>query len=377
MAEGSAVVEVSPTTPAESSAGALGDYDFTDPGTSLFDSVQSSAPKPAEPETPTPETPPAEPPAEPAPDEAGEPAPAAQPEQAAAPAAPATNNQAAAAIAAPQISQQQIERAARLGWTPEILQGFTNPEEGLLRAENLALNFLMAGRQQAGQPQGATGQAAPQQPQRPAVPQQFNETEAREFFTQQGFDSTIVDRFVNDARQLHGVALENQQMRQWAGELYNHVQHLTRFAAESDARAQMSRQQQAQEIIRRDFDTVKQSLDAPTRAKIDAKTQNEIFALADTIVSGHIAQGRQPPSNDAAFRQAISAVMAGEGVSIALARVRDEVKQHQDLGIARPTSGGKPRQVPGDQAAGDFADEWYRKAGLMSGGSGGLSGFEV
>ncbi len=288
--------------------------------------------------------------------------------------------------AAPAFSDAQLQRAASLGWGPDQLASFKDPEIGLLNAEKLALqtHYNAVAQQQIQAQQFAAArqpQAPPPQP--PAPPPALDENAVRKAWLDAGYEANVADMQVGVAKDLHAArlethqqALQNFEMQQWAHKAYAHQMGVAQ-------QVQAQQVAYAQELITRDFADFKQALPESTRGLIDDAAQRAIFAAADYTLKGMMANGVPPnqlPDNKTLFRSAMYAALGEKIVSTlgaqAREKVREEVTQHQNRVIPRPSSASRPTAPGGIEAAGRAADDWYRKMGMGVQGSG-FSGQDV
>lgn len=308
------------------------------------------------------------------------------------PSAPADATPPVAPVAAPEvpvISAALQQRAEQMGFTPEVTATFKDPMqlEAVVRtAENAAMQAMQFTRQQM-QPPPVQAPVQQQQtlqiPAAPAAPV-FDPNAMRNDLASKNFDPSLVEAMVGLASQNHAVALQNHQAAVQQRDIL--VQRLTdqdRYNQQSQQFMQGYQQQLQQinaqhqkELLDRDYDTFSAGLADPVKKLVtDPATREQIWNTAMVLANGMASTGKQLPTNPEIFKTAMYAALGDKIHQAATETVRQEVRTHQNRATSRPSSGvaaTAKKNGDGYEAAGTFADNFWRQNGWPSDDAGSL-----
>jgi hypothetical protein len=301
-------------------------------------------------------------------------------------AAPAASPEAAAvAPAAPVISDALMQRAAQIGYTPEVIATFKDPiqlEAVVRTAENVAFQaYNVARQQQAPAPVAAPVQQTLQLPPPPAAPV-FDENAMRLDLAQKNFDPSLVEAIVGTAKQGHA---QNLVSHQFATQNYNLM--VARMRAQDDYNAktqqymhgqtqqfQALQAQHQRELIDRDYESFKSGLSESVQKLVNTpEARAQIMQTANMLLVGMAQTGQQLPPNSVAFKTAMYAALGEKIQQTATETVREEVKTHRARATTRPSSasGGSKAELPlGVDRAAAYLENFYRQIGMPSDSSG-------
>lgn len=332
--------EPSPSSPATDAANLASDYDFDSPAYN----------QPEKPASPTPESP--------------------------APSGAVADPSSSAAGSGTQVessvSPQLAQRAASMGFTPEVMAAFSNPvhlELAVSRAEQAAINGMLF----AQRPQQPAQQAQPAPlPAPPQAPAPYNEAAHRASMAH--FDETLQNQLVEQAKAQHAAAVQQHQIATQLWEHSKYARDMYAYAQRQDQQIAAMQQRHELEMINRDYEQFTSGLsEAAKKVVSDQNARATILQAANALLVGMQQTGQKLPSNPEAFKMAMYATMADKLNGMAVEQVREEVRTHQRRAVARPggsssrSGGGIPL---GPERAAQFAESFMRKIGLSGGGGG-------
>lgn len=269
------------------------------------------------------------------------------------------------------VSGELRQRAMNMGISPEYMATFKDPvqlELAVATAERVQMNTVATIANQLRQQQTQQQAPAPQPQPPPEAPAPFNEAAMRAAHEKQGYDSSLSDVLVDQAKQTHGAMVQSHQVALANHQLLQRLQQNESGQQQYQQQLQEIRDQHARENLDRDWKDFNAGL-APEMQKLvgtpEAKSQIQI--MANSLLIGMHQSGQKLPSNADAFKTAMYAALGEKLQQAAEGKVREEVKTHQARGTQRPASASQ-KQTPGGTAesAGRFAEEFMRGVGMPS-----------